>query len=90
MSVHAFGDEQVDKARHALGLDREKRAYRNFYCANGPDADWEDLVARGFAVVRRESPLSSYTIYHLTKRSAFFFLNEGERLDPDLRFADAP
>jgi hypothetical protein len=79
-----FTDEQVSKARHALGLDRKKLAYRNFYSCDG-DADWDDLVARSMAV-KRKSPVSPDWIYHLTKRAAFYFLNRGERIDEDLRF----
>jgi hypothetical protein len=35
--------------RHALGLNREKKPYRNYYFVNSPDNDWEDLVNKGFA-----------------------------------------
>lgn len=84
MSVDAFTDEQVDKARHALGLARQKVAYRNFY-STGDDPDWNDLVERGFAV-KRKSPVSPDFLYHLTERGAFCFLNEGERLGADMRW----
>jgi hypothetical protein len=89
MTVEAFTDEQVDKARHALGLTRERIAYRNYYSTSSDDPEWEDLVARGFAT-KRKSPVSPDFLYHLTKQAAFFFLNEGERLDPELRFAAEP
>lgn len=85
--VHSFTDEQVDKARHALGLTRQKVAYRNYYSAPD-DADWNDLVERGFAT-RRTSPVSSDFLYHLTREAAFYFLDAGEKLDPELRFATA-
>ena len=85
MSVETFTDEQVDKARHALGLTRQKVAYRNYYSAP-EDPDWEDLVRRGFAT-KRTSPVSPDYLYHLTRQSAFFFLNEGERLG-DIRFPE--
>lgn len=88
MTVHAFTDEQVDKARHALGLTRQRVAFRNFYSA-GDDADWNDLVARGFAT-KRKSSVSPDFLYHLTKQAAFFFLNEGERLGDDMRFPPEP
>ncbi len=88
MSGHRFSDSQVDKARHALGVTREKTAYRNYYsCA--ADADWDDLVARGFAV-RRRSPVSEDFLYHLTRQAAFFFLNAGERIGDDVDFPAAP
>lgn len=85
MAVHSFTDEQVDKARHALGLTRQKTAYRNYYsCAACPD--WDDLVERGFAT-KRKSPISPDFLYELTREAAFYFLNAGEKLSPDLRFA---
>lgn len=85
MTVHTFTEQQVDKARHALGLSRQQRvAYRNFYAA-GDDPDWDDLVARGFAT-KRKSPVSPDFLYHLTKQAAFYFLNEGERIGDDMRF----
>lgn len=79
MTVEAFTDEQVHKARHALGLGREKVAYRNFYSA-GDDPDWNDLVERGMAV-KRKSPVSPDFLYHLTEQAAFYFLKAGERID---------
>lgn len=84
MTVEAFTDEQVDKARHALGLTRQKCAYRNYY-SSPEDADWDDLVKRGFAS-KRKSPVSGDFLYYLTRRAAFFFLNAGESLDADLKF----
>jgi len=88
MAVHQFTDEQVNKARHALGLTRRKTAYRNYY--TGPDdADWNDLVARGMAT-KREWNGGREFIYHLTKRAAFYFLNVGEGLDGEARFPVEP
>lgn len=84
MSVITLTNEQVSKARHALGLTRQKNAYRNYYTAPD-DADWNDLVAKGLAT-KREWNGGREFIYHLTKRGAFCFLDPGERLDHDLRF----
>lgn len=83
--VHSFTDEQVSKARHALGLTRKPVAYRNFY-STADDADWNDLVERGFAT-KRKSPVSSDFLYELTREASSYFMNEGEGLDSDLRFA---
>ena len=83
MAVHQFSDEQVRKARHALGLDRSKMAYRNLY-STGDDPDWNNLVERGFAE-KHKSPFSEDVVYRLSKQAAFFFLNPGERLG-ELRF----
>lgn len=41
--------EQREKMRHALGLDRQKVAYRNHYITLSSDPDWEDLVERKLA-----------------------------------------
>ncbi len=82
--MESFTDEQVSKARHALGLTRQKIAFRNYYTALD-DPEWNDLVERGFAA-KRKSPVSLDSIYNLTKRAAFFFLNVGESVDPELRF----
>lgn len=88
MTVHSFGDAQVDKARHALGLTRARVAYRNYY-SSGDDADWDDLVARGMAV-KRKSPVSQDFLYHLTRQAAYYFLNEGESIGLTVRFPPAP
>jgi hypothetical protein len=84
MAVHSFTDSQVDKVRHALGLDRKKSAYRNCYFCIG-DADWDDLVSRGFAT-KRKSPVSPDFVYSITHEAAFFFMEPTESIDPDLKF----
>lgn len=84
MTVHSYSDEQVDKARHALGLTRHKVAYRNYY-STVDDPDWNDLVERGLAT-KRKSPVSPDFLYHLTRAAAFHFLNEGESIGPDISF----
>ena len=84
MVVHAFTDPQVKKARHALGLDRQMTAYRNYW-GGSDDADWNDMVERGFAT-KRESPVSAGFVYQLSKQSAFFFLDAGEALESDMKF----
>ena len=49
-------DAQRDRMSHALGVGRDDN--RNFYAAGGDDiAIWDELVAKGFAVRRRQSPL---------------------------------
>ncbi len=85
MTVHSFTDAQVDKARHALGLSHCNIAYRNHY-SSSDDADWNDLVERGFAT-KRKSPVSPDFLYHLTREAAFYFLNAGEKFSDELRFA---
>jgi hypothetical protein len=47
-------EAQRGKMRHALGLDRARKSYRNRYYAtfNSADCDlWTDLVSRGYAAL---------------------------------------
>jgi hypothetical protein len=85
MAVYEFSDEQVEMARHALGLDRGKKiAFRNFYrCSSSPD--WDDLVRRGFATCSVSAITGIDCVYRLSKEAMYFFLNTGERLSDDLR-----
>lgn len=50
MSITA---DDLDLLRHALGAEPERSrkswGFRNYFCAGGPDAGWERLVAAGFA-----------------------------------------
>lgn len=85
MTVYSYSDEQVDKARHALGLTRQKVAYRNYYSSSVDDSDWNDLVERGLAT-KRKSPASPDFLYHLTLPASYHFLNEGESIGSDISF----
>jgi len=88
MAVISFSDEQSDKARHALGLGRQKVAYRNHYACYEADPDWEDLVKRGFAT-KRTSAISPDIIYHVSEEARHFFTNIGESIGDDVRFPKA-
>lgn len=59
-------NEQREKMRHALGLNRKARFYRNHYHAavNSPDADlWAELVGLGYAaLVNVENNLILFTV----------------------------
>ena len=45
--------EQREQARHALGLDGERKvSYRNRYVCAEDDANWQDLVQRCLATFR--------------------------------------
>lgn len=87
MGVHIFTDSQVDKVRHALGLTRSNIAYRNYYNCDG-DADWDDLVERGFAV-KQTSSFVPGVIYRITKRASFFFLDAGDKIGPNVDFPES-
>lgn len=45
---------QVGKLKHAFGLDYSRTPYRNYYYCNKENAEWEDLIVKGFAEKRSE------------------------------------
>ncbi len=51
--LHSFlknlKSEQLKEMRHALGLPRKTKPYRNYYSLISPSEDWEDLINKGFA-----------------------------------------
>lgn len=62
---------QFDLMKHALGIDeytKPKRgtykAYRNYFCTCGKDAEWESLVECGVATSRIRDPS---VFYHVSK-----------------------
>lgn len=83
--------EQIDMARHALGLSdqrgRWRKSYRNHYCVGYGDKDWwlwQMMVARGLAVyrpVRKGGGVEwSGDFFHLTRAGAEAVLQKNERL----------
>lgn len=78
--------EQIELARHALGLPNKRRqSYRNhFVCGQGhPDwENWQDMVAAGLAKTRKGNALTGgYNWFWLTLDGAHNALRKGERLD---------
>jgi hypothetical protein len=41
--------EQLNQMKHALGLPRKPKPYRNYFFLSKPSQDWEELVGKGFA-----------------------------------------
>jgi hypothetical protein len=80
-----FTAEQLDLARHALGLSlRNRRSYRNRYV--GEDPAWREMVAMGAARVReaRGSELTGgMPFFWLTHAGAKAALRPGESLDAE-------
>lgn len=79
--------EQIDLARHALGLpSRHNISYRNHFVTGpgGSDYDnWQEMVAAGEATRRAGSQLTGGDpLFHLTRQGAELALQKGERLDP--------
>ncbi|UQD69248.1 hypothetical protein JEY40_24850 [Bradyrhizobium japonicum] len=76
---------QRKMARHALGLDGErKRSYRNRYFASidtPGENEWNDLCRRGLAM--REKGGDKLVHFYLTDEGARQALDEGEILDPE-------
>ena len=79
---------QIELARHALGLTQSRlRSFRNHFCA-GPGhvdyADWEAMVAAGFARMRTSKMLPpGDVLFHLTRAGAERALMPGDVLDPE-------
>jgi hypothetical protein len=70
-------------ARHALGLDRRKFSYRNYYVVgSGNDhTAWIGLVKRGLALRRPGDDLTGGSdIFYLTRAGALAALEPGETL----------
>jgi hypothetical protein len=79
---------QIELARHALGLRPSRLvSYRNHFCAGpGHDdfAEWEAMVAAGFAVKRESKVLPpGDLLFHLTRAGAERALKVGDVLDPE-------
>lgn len=80
--------EQIELARHALGLPNPlRRSYRNHFVAGKGHSDfdqWTAMVADGNARTRAGGVLSGEDdIFWLTKQGATAALRRGERLDPE-------
>jgi len=79
---------QIELARHALGLRPGRlRSFRNHFVA-GPGhvdfADWDAMVAAGFATKRTSSVLPPGDLmFHLTRAGAERALLPGDVLDAE-------
>lgn len=80
--------EQIELARHALGLGNGRRiSFRNHFVTGPGHSDydnWIAMVAAGDAVRRKGSELSGGDdIFYLTPSGATAALRQRERLDPE-------
>jgi hypothetical protein len=80
--------EQIELARHALGLPNKRRiSYRNHFVAGEGHPDyvaWCDMVEKGFAQWKNGSPLTGGDpVFWLTMAGASRALRIGEALDID-------
>ena len=78
---------QKELARHALGLTKQKRSYRNHFVAGPGHSDyvhWLVMVEQGDAHRRPGTEISGGDdIFWLTEAGAKLALNPGEKLDPE-------
>lgn len=77
---------QIDLARHALGLTKQRMSYRNYFTAgrsHGDYADWMAMVEAGYAMRRDGANLSfgGDDLFHMTEAGAKRALRPGETLD---------
>lgn len=47
--IETLSKDQIDEARHALGLTYKKKPTRNYFYTNANDKNWRDLVEKGLA-----------------------------------------
>ncbi len=85
MAEVKLSEAQVALARHALGLDgQRRRSYRNRYVVDAgcPDHDhWMAMVAAGLARVRKSiSWMGGMDIFWLTREGGEAVLQKGESL----------
>lgn len=77
--------DEVEVARHALGLGRESKFTTRNYFVTGEGSDdypkWESIVSKGLAIKRdRRELMGGDWLYHLTKEGAEQALYDGEHL----------
>ncbi|WP_121616662.1 hypothetical protein [Virgibacillus halodenitrificans] len=72
LSLNDVSSKQLGNMKHALGLGRKNRPYRNYFFLNSPSIEWEDLVDKGFAkkntnTINGGSSVVYYLTYEATK-----------------------
>lgn len=70
-------EEQLRQMKHSLGLDYEKKPYRNYSFLNHKDKEWNDLVVKGLAAKSRKEPNEWGSIYFwLTKQGVEYIVEK--------------
>lgn len=91
--------DEVDVARHALGLGKQSKTTTRNYFVTGEGSDdypkWMSIVSKGLALrIDRRELMGGDWLFHLTREGAEQALYEGERLShedfPKRREATAP
>lgn len=64
LNLNNVSDEQLEIMKHALGIGRKSKPYRNYYFCSD-DNDWNELISKGFAK-RYEAHTDGKYYYYLT------------------------
>ncbi|MBX4259774.1 hypothetical protein KTC96_24930 (plasmid) [Clostridium estertheticum] len=60
---------QTELMKHAMGLGRSKKPYRNYFFTQESDKDWNELVEKGLAFKSTRHPNNDEFVYfYLTKQ----------------------
>lgn len=71
-------EAKLDLMKHCIGVPYSKKPYRNYFCTNEDDADWNFLVEKGLAV-KGESKVNAETnciYFWLSRQGVEFVLNK--------------
>jgi hypothetical protein len=62
---------------HCVGIDRNKKPYRNYFFTQETDKDWNELVEKGLAIKGTKHPNNDEFIYfYLSKQGLEFVLGK--------------
>ena len=63
---------QLNKMKHALGLNRNIKPNRNYYYTYANDDDWEELIAEGLADIETVDFEKGMAYFRVTKEGKEF------------------
>lgn len=70
-------DKKLELMKHCIGLDYKKTPYRNYFCTQEDDKDWNELVEKGLAVKGTKHPNNDEFIYFwLSKQGVEYVLEK--------------
>lgn len=77
--------DQIELARHALGLpNADNKSYRNYFCAGPGHSDfshWTEMVSAGDAVTEKRDGFGGDHLFWLTLSGAKKATRDGEVID---------
>jgi hypothetical protein len=80
VTLENISAQQLEEMKHALGLGRVKKPYRNRFYTEATDANWNDLVDKGLAK-KSKGWEEDMAYFHLTIEGAR--LVYGKRMTKD-------